>query len=111
MGRPHIEFIHSWEAPRSAVPDGAFAGLERRVLSEDDETGAYTALLSVPQGWSGDLGGAHRRMELLCLRGALDVAARGFGDGCYADIPAWADPAPAGAPLDALALLMVEDVA
>jgi len=111
VGRPHIEFIHSWEAPADAVPGGPFAGLERRVLSEDDETGAYTALLSLPRGWSGDLGRADRRMELLCLRGALELAGRRLGDGHYADIPAWADPAPVGAPLDSLALLMVEDVA
>jgi hypothetical protein len=109
VGRPHVEFIHSWEAPRSTVPSGAFAALERRLLSEDDETGAYTALVSVPRAWSGDLGGHDRRIELLCLRGALELDGRGFRDGWYADVPAWAPPARVAAPDEALVLLMVED--
>ena len=111
MGRPHIEFIHSWEAPRSVVSDGPFTGLERRVLSEDDETGACTALVTVPDGWAGDLGGIARRSELFCLRGALEFGAstgESFGDGWYADVPAWALPTPVRS-AGALLLAMIEE--
>jgi hypothetical protein len=91
------------------VPAGTFAALECRLLSEDDETGACTALVSVPRGWSGDLGGQDRRIEMLCLRGALELDGHPFCDGWYADVPAWATPSAAAAPEDALVLLMVED--
>lgn len=109
MGRPHIEFIHSWEAPRRTVPDGAFAALDSRILSEDDASGAYTAVVSVPRDFSGDLGGHDRRFELLCLRGELEIDGHPFRDGFYADVPAWASRSRVVAAQDALVLLMVED--
>jgi hypothetical protein len=49
-------------------------------------------------------------MELLCLRGALTNQGRAFGDGCYADVPAWAAKAPIAAGEPALLLLMVEEL-
>jgi hypothetical protein len=86
-----------------------FAALECRLLSEDDETGACTALVSLARDWSGDLGGQDRRIEVLCLRGAMELDGHPFSDGWYADVPAWAPRTPIAAREDALVLLMVED--
>lgn len=109
MGRPHIEFIHSWEAPSTPVTDGPFGGTNQRILSEDDETGARTSLVELTQGWSGDLGRSERRIELLTLRGACQLGDARFGEGCYADLPARADDSLLVAVADALLLVMVED--
>jgi hypothetical protein len=88
MGRPHIEFIQALEIEPRHVTSGTFAGTGERRLSEDPQTGASTATLAVPAGWSDEVGGSDRPIELFVLRGELDLAGRQLFAGCYAHLPA-----------------------
>jgi hypothetical protein len=84
MGRPHIEFIQSFDVELQQVAAGVFAGTAERLLSEDPDTGASTTVLAIPGGWSSEVGGGDRPIELFVLRGELDLADRPFAAGCYA---------------------------
>lgn len=111
MGRPHIEFIHSADVAPEPLAGGPFDGLAARVLSRDDETGAYTALVDVPRGWSGDIADAveGRALELLALRGSFQLAGAAFAPGTYAYVPARAPTSSLQADEDGLLYAMVED--
>jgi hypothetical protein len=73
VSRPHIEFIDAFAQPRHEVASGPFAGGSAQLLSEDVDDGASTALLSLPADWSGDLSTDARPVELLVLRGAVEL--------------------------------------
>lgn len=109
MGRPHLEFIRSSEVPLRPLGCGPFAGVPARVLSEDDETGAYTALVELPHGHRADLSGGARAVELFGLRGELSLEAQPFGAGSYAYVDRGAADAPLDAHGDGLVLAMVEE--
>lgn len=111
MARPHIEFIHGWEVEPSPAPDGPFSGVHWRILSEDDETGAATALVTLAPGWATDIGGCHRRMEILILRGRLRSGAATVTEGSYLDVPALARSVVLQAQAAAQALIMIEEAA
>ena len=108
MGRPHIEFIEAGDVDKVAVDAGAFAGTDRRLLSEDDQDGSLTALHTFPSGWSGDLGGTSRPIELFVLTGAVEVESQAVGEGCYAFLPAGGGKRPVTASGGAHAVVMVE---
>ena len=110
MARPHIEFVHALDLPLETIPAGPFAGCAQRLLSQDDETGASTALVSLPGSWAGSLAAHDRPLELFCLRGRLELAGRAFGEGCHGWVPAGTAAAPLGALTTALCLVMVEAV-
>lgn len=94
MGRPHIEFIASEEIPRLPVADGPFAGCEQRLLSADEDgRGDYSALVTFPAGWAGDLSGRTRPTELFVLEGELEVAGHRMGPGVYAFVGSGAEGA------------------
>lgn len=86
MARPHVEFIQSQAVPFEPVEDGPLAGTRRRLLSADDDSGAYTAVIAAPAGWSTDLAGYDRPLELFGLAGHATLASAGLGPGgyCYA---------------------------
>jgi hypothetical protein len=86
MGRPHIEFIESHEVAVEPLTEGPFAGARRRLLSEDDETEASTAIVSFPAGWSADVAG-NRPIELFALRGTIALDGQRIGPGGYAYLP------------------------
>jgi hypothetical protein len=86
MARPHIESIHAYDVEPEEVRVGILAGTRRRMLSEDDRDGSYTALVSFPAGWRGTLGGA-RPVELLTLTGAGSFAGTDFEAGMWAWVP------------------------
>jgi hypothetical protein len=73
VSRPHIEFIDAFAQPQRAVASGPFAGASAQILSEDADTGASTALVSLPAGWSGDLAANTQPSELLVLSGAVEL--------------------------------------
>ena len=73
VARPHIEFIRAQDVPELEASEPFRGALERR-LSIDDETGAYTSLLTFPDGWSGDLSDGSRSTEVFVLRGEIELA-------------------------------------
>jgi len=111
MARQHIEFVEAFDIRARAIQTGGLAGASRRELSADEETGASTALVSLPGGWSGELGGSLRPVELFCLRGALEVDGVVLTHGGYAYLPPADVPRPARAEGESVVLIMVEPVA
>jgi len=109
MGRPHIEFIHSTDVPARALADGPFAGASARVLSEDDETGAFTALVELEPGAGVELSGADRAVELFGLRGDVTLAGQPFGPGAYAFVGPGAERTRLEAGSGGLVLAMIEE--
>jgi hypothetical protein len=111
MGRPHVEFIQALDIEPREVGSGAFAGAGERLLSEDLQTGASTATLTVPDGWSNELGGSDRPLELFVLRGDLELAGRPLCAGCYAHLAAGTAPCRLATEHGADVLAMVDDPA
>jgi len=87
VARPHIEFIESGDVPFEEVADGAFASVPRRLLSLDEETGAWTGIVAFPAGSSVDLGALGRPIELFGLRGEISIDGETVGEGVYAYVP------------------------
>lgn len=108
MGRPHIEFIEAGDVPKLPVEAGPLVGTEQRLLSEDDENGAWTALHTTPPGWKGDLGSNQRPIEIFVLEGALQVESQPVGTGCYAYLPAGGGSCPVSSPTGAHAIVMFD---
>lgn len=108
MARPHIEFIDALAVAAQPVADGVLAGARRRLLSEDDETGAWTGIVSLPAGFSADLGALGRPLELFGLRGSVTVEGSTVGEGVYAYVPS-GGTRPLMAAGDAQLLVMVEE--
>jgi hypothetical protein len=108
MGRPHIEFVNVQELPAREVCEGVFAGARWRLLSEDDQTGALTALAHLPEGFAGQLGGFDRPVELFGLGGELLVDRQRLGAGCYAYLAPSHAQRPLQAPTGADVLIMIE---
>src|SRR2546421_12581780 len=89
MARPQIEFIQSQNLPW--VPDtriGIGDGVEIKVLSEDDETGAASLLVRYPAGWTFPAGASGADEEFLVLDGELRVGNFLFRHLGYAHWPA-----------------------
>ena len=108
MPRPHIEFARAQEIDER--PAGApFAGGFERRLSTDDETGASTALVRLPVGWRGALGGSARPLELFSLRGEARIGGDRLGPGCYVYLESGLASAELVADGETLLLAMVED--
>ena len=110
MARPHVEFVQAFDVAPDAVPSGPFAGLERRLLSEDDETGASTALISIPAGREIFLGGCDRPSELFVLSGEGELASRVLRAGTYAYVPSESPGGTLALAAEALVLVMSEAV-
>jgi hypothetical protein len=107
VARPHVEFIESGAVPLEEVVGGAFAGASRRLLSEDDETGAWTGIVAFPAGFSGDVGTLGRPVEFFGLRGEVVVDDKAVGEGVYAYVPSGGS-SPLSADARAEVLVMVE---
>jgi hypothetical protein len=90
MARPFIEFLQSqalaWQT--DAARTGR-RGLECKLLSEDDATGAMTMLVRYPPGFSAaPLEWCTADEEILLLRGSLALNGRTFAQHHYAYWPA-----------------------
>jgi Domain of unknown function (DUF4437) len=110
VARPHVEFVQAFDVAGDTVPSGPFAGLERRLLSEDDETGASTALVSIPAGREIVLGGCDWPSELFVLSGEGELASRVLRAGTYAYVPSESPGGTLALAADALVLVMGEAV-
>lgn len=87
MARPHIEFVQSRDVPYSDVGEGPFAGTRRRLLSEDDVSGASTSIFAFPPGLSIELADWERPIEIFGLGGTLQLDGQELRPGCYAYLP------------------------
>ena len=109
MARRHVEFVQSLDVSPDEVPEGPFAGLERRLLSEDADSGASTALVGVPAGQRVELGGQERPLELFALSGKGELAGRPLRAGTYAYIPSRSGETVLAVDSEALMLSMAEE--
>jgi hypothetical protein len=108
--RPHIEFIDALAVPSEPMTDGPLAGAHRRLLSEDDETGAWTGIVSLDAGTTVDLGALGCPVELFALRGHVSLDGSTVGEGVYAYVPSGGSR-PLRTEADAQLLAMVEPAA
>ncbi len=84
MTRPHIEFIAAQVLPwQPAFRPGA----TMKLLSQDPETGALSAIVRYPPGWSAAPGTLDTDEEFLVLDGELDHGNTCYGPDCYAFWP------------------------
>ena len=81
MARPHIEFIQAQRLPWT--PFELRPGVMLKRLSHDPETGALSAILRYPAGWTAVPGTQDRDEEFLVLDGALDHGSTRYGPDCY----------------------------
>ena len=109
MGRKHIEFHQSYEQPKVTPSSGPLAGAVEQRQSEDDETGAYTSLVTFPAGWKGDWSGLARPFEIFGLRGQGRLGGQQFDAGFYGYGPSGAEGATFEAVTEIQVLLMVEE--
>ena len=95
MARPFIEFVQAQALPwRGGVPGDARPGVESRLLSHDDATGACTLLVRYPAGWrSSDLHHLDVDEELFVLGGDLEIGESKHTEKSYAHLPAGYDRA------------------
>ncbi|MGI9657760.1 MAG: cupin domain-containing protein, partial [Gaiellaceae bacterium] len=88
--------------------EAQLAGTQRRLLSADDTDGSTTALYTFGDGWSGDLGGEKRPIEVFVLEGELQIAGDAATAGCYAHLAPGTTAYAASAPAGAHALIMID---
>jgi hypothetical protein len=75
-------------APRAWTPQGLPAGIQIRVLNEDDQSGAVTALLDIPGGWAWPSGGfCAADQEFFVLAGKLTIGSAELANGGYCFYP------------------------
>ena len=90
MARPHTLFVQAQHVPwhRGNEPDPRW-DVETKILSQDEGTGALTAIMKVPAGF--DLPGpVHFRcdFEFFVLDGSLEINGIEYTKDCYAYLPA-----------------------
>lgn len=89
MARPWIEFVQSQLIPWGNHPIAALRpGVEAKVLSADEGSGACSVLLRYPAGFSAAAATLAVDEELLVLEGALEVGGEIHGEFSYAHLPA-----------------------
>ncbi len=76
MTRPHVDFVRAQDVPREEVAAGPLAGARRRLLSEDAESGDWTAVVELPAGFRVEGADLEGSLELLVLDGALEVGGK-----------------------------------
>ena len=89
MARPYIEFIQAQQLDwAKGLPGRAYDDVEARILSQDGETGAMSAILRYPPGWSRPAShGLAATEELFVLDGALEISGVTYQPHHYANLP------------------------
>ncbi|MBV6416396.1 MAG: hypothetical protein CMLOHMNK_00957 [Steroidobacteraceae bacterium] len=106
LSRPRIEFVQSQRIPwRADVPGLPGPGIEARLLSADDETGARSLVVRYPPGYSWPGGALTVDHEFLVLGGALTIGGEPHPAMTYAHLPAGFD---AGARASAAGAVVLE---
>ena len=87
MARPQTENLKAFDvASQSWRPQGLPDGIDIRALNEDDESGAVTAVLDVPAGWSWKGSGyCFANQDFFVLDGAIRIGEHTLENGgfCY----------------------------
>lgn len=110
MARPHIEFADANALEWQPFPLWNDGGVQMRLLSEDDETGACTLVLDFPAGWQREQSGYNTAAEeLFVLRGDFTIGDTPYSTSCYTYIPAGMLSANAAAGPDGCTLLAMYD--
>ncbi|MDX2145833.1 MAG: DUF4437 domain-containing protein [Rhodospirillaceae bacterium] len=90
MARPHIEFVQSQVIPfAEGMPGGIRPDVHCRTLSQDDETGALSAVVRYRPGWSleaSQILGVDE--EIFVLEGSLEINGQSYGKHYYGHLPA-----------------------
>lgn len=99
MARAWIEYIQSQFLPwRQGHLHGVRPGVDWKMLSADDETGACSLLVRYPPGWRAPGGALAVSEELFVLEGELTIGKRSYADYAFAHFPPgfvtgdWASP-------------------
>lgn len=89
MPRPHCMFIQNQGLPwREGILPGARGGLLTRLLSQDADSGALTAIVQLPASWSPPPICLDVDEECLVLSGTVQMNGKAFGPMSYACLPA-----------------------
>jgi hypothetical protein len=89
MPRRHVEHIHAPEiAPQPLVWPGWPAGATYKPLSRDEQSGACSCLLALPDGWRREPSVPRSDCELLVTSGLLRVGRDELRVGSYRFVPA-----------------------
>ena len=86
MARPHIEFVQAQHLPWQDARQRPGAAM--KLLSEDTGTGAFSAVMRFPSGWSASASTLGADEEFFVLNGALEHGGRRYGPDSYAFWPA-----------------------
>jgi hypothetical protein len=92
MTRGHVELAHAPQIPEEVLPASGWpSGPVVRILSRDEDTGAFSAVLSLPPGYRRHPGHLSADSELLVLGGSLRIGGDVRGLGYYEYAPASSD--------------------
>jgi hypothetical protein len=74
MTRGHVELAHAPQIREEALPASGWpSGAVVRILSRDEDTGAFSAVLRLPPGYRRHAGHLSTESELLLLEGSLRI--------------------------------------
>ncbi len=107
MARPHIEFVQAQHLPWQPAPWRAGAAM--KVLSRDGASGAVSAILRYPAGWSTPAAVLNVDEEFLVLDGALEHGGERHGPDGYAFWPAGLARGELAAPEGAVVLTFLSE--
>jgi len=110
MSRPHRDFVDLADIEET-TPEGPFAGASKRSLSLDGDTGAETAVLTLPAGWSAGLSACEGSLELLSLDGAVTLGGEPVPEHGWARAPIAGEAGELSAPNGAELLVMTDPTA
>ena len=109
MGRAHVEFIQSQVVPwRGGFAGGQRGAVEAKLLSRDPATGACTAILRYPAGWTREAEYLAADEEFFVIDGGLEIGGTSYGTHAYAYLPAGYARGPAHSPKGAAVLTFFE---
>ena len=77
--REHVDFVRSGAVAVESIAEGPLAGATRRLLSEDLETGDWTAIVELPAGFRADAAAGSGSLELLVVEGEVVVGGQRLG--------------------------------
>jgi len=102
--REHIEFIQAQRLPWEDAGARGFAGARIKLLSHDPEDGSFSAVLSLPAGWSRQNGPLAFDEEIYVLDGDLGVGGVTYPDNSYGFLAAGTESNALNAPADVVLL-------